>query len=50
MLGGLQQDFLEIDFKLFLIEKSNSYQKMFTKLKNIVPSLKYNWSKVNAVL
>ena len=37
-------------FELFLIERSNSYQKLFTKLKNIALSLKYCWSKVSAVV
>ena len=45
--GGLHQDFLEIDF---LVVSDNSYQKLFTKLKNIGLSLKYCWSKVNAVV
>ena len=39
-------------FKLFLKERSNtnSYQKLFTKLKNIALSRKYRWSKVSAVV
>ena len=44
---SLRQDFLEIDFLIVLIERSNSYQKLFTKLKNIALSLKYCWSKFN---
>ena len=35
---------------LFLIERSNSYQTLFIKLKNIAISLKYCWSKVSAVV
>ena len=49
--GGLHQDFLEIDFLVVSdLERSNSYQKLFTKLKNIALSLKYCWSKVNTVV
>ena len=40
----------EVPCELFLIESSNSYQKLFTKLKNIALSLKYCWSKVSAVV
>ena len=28
---GVHQDFLEIEFKLFMIERSESYHKIFTK-------------------
>ena len=49
--GGV---FIKISSKstlwLFLIERSNSYQTLFIKLKNIALSLKYCWSKVSAVV
>ena len=37
-------------FLMFLIERSNSHQELFVKLKNIAFSLKYCWSKVSAVV
>ena len=49
--GGLHQDFLEIEYLVVSDrEELNSYQKLFTKLKNIALSLKYCWSKVSAVV
>ena len=48
--GGLHQDFLEIDFLVVSDRESNSYQNLFTKLKNIALGLKYCWSNVSAVV
>ena len=49
--GGLHQDFLEIDFLVVSdLEGSDSYQETFYQIIFFVPSLKYSWSKVNAVV
>ena len=48
--GGLHQDFFEIDFLVVSDRVEGQLSETIHQIKNIVPSLKYRWSKVNAVL